>query len=205
MKNLLTTTLLLTLLFSCTTKPARIIEPAIVPEPQSMTVEMNKHYALNGQPTLHSDVASAEKSMNFLNDYLNSTGWKSHVAENGNAEIKFEEKQGLGEEAYEMSVNSTGIHIRASHEKGFFYAVQSLIQLLPPDKHIANLPYLEIQDKPRFAWRGLHLDVGRHFFPKEFIMKYIDLMAFDKFNTFHWHLTEDQGWRIEIKKYPKLT
>ena len=205
MKNLLTATLLLTLFFSCTTQPAKVIEPAIVPEPQSMTVEMNKHYALNGQPALYSASALAEKSMTFLNDYLTSTGWKSHIEENGNAEIEFEEKPGLSDEAYELSVTSSGVYIRASHEKGFFYGVQSLIQLLPPNKRIANLPYLEIQDEPRFEWRGLHLDVGRHFFPKEFIMKYIDLMAFYKFNTFHWHLTEDQGWRIEIKKYPKLT
>ncbi|KYG78013.1 hypothetical protein AWW68_04395 [Roseivirga spongicola] len=205
MKNLFAIVLLLTLFFSCTTKPAKVIKPQIVPEPQSMTVEMNKHYALNGQPALHSNAESAEKSMTFLNDYLNASGWKSHIAEKGSAEIKFEVKKGLAEEAYELSINSTGIHLRASHEKGFFYAVQSLIQMLPPQKHMANLPYMEIQDEPRFAWRGLHLDVGRHFFPKEFIMKYIDLMAFYKFNTFHWHLTEDQGWRIEIKKYPKLT
>jgi len=205
MKNFLTATLLLTLMLSCTTKPAKVIEPAIVPEPQSMVVEMNKHYALNGQPALHSDAAKGEKALRFLNDYFQATGWKAHITEQGSAEIKLEEKPGLGEEAYEMSINSSGIHIRASHEKGFFYGFQSLIQLLPPNKHIANLPYLEIQDSPRFAWRGLHLDVGRHFFPTEFIKKYIDLMAFYKFNTFHWHLTEDQGWRIEIKQYPKLT
>ena len=205
MKNFLTATFLLTLLISCTTKSAKVIEPAIVPQPQSMVVEMNKHFALNGQPALHSDADKAEKALNFLDDYFHASGWKSHIAEKGNAEIKFEEKLGLADEGYEMSVNATGIHIRASHEKGFFYGVQSLIQLLPPNKHIANLPYLEIRDEPRFEWRGLHLDVGRHFFPKEFIKKYIDLMAFYKFNTFHWHLTEDQGWRIEIKKYPKLT
>lgn len=204
MKNLLIPAVLF-LFFSCNTEPAKVIEPAIVPEPQSMMVEMNKHYALNGQPALYSATPLAENSMTFLNDYLNSIGWKSHIEENGNAEIEFEEKQGLSEEAYELSISSSGVYIRASHEKGFFYGVQSFIQLLPPNKRIANLPYLEIQDEPRFEWRGLHLDVGRHFFPKEFIMKYIDLMALYKFNTFHWHLTEDQGWRIEIKKYPKLT
>lgn len=205
MNKLLTATLLTLLLISCTPKPAKVIEPAIVPEPQSMVVEMNKHYALNSQPAMHSDADKADKALNFLNDYFHATGWKSHIAAQGSAEIRFEEKVGLADEAYELSVNSTGINIRASHEKGFFYAIQSLIQLLPPQKHIANLPYMEIQDEPRFAWRGLHLDVGRHFFPAEFIKKYIDLMAFYKFNTFHWHLTEDQGWRIEIKKYPKLT
>ncbi|WP_420384729.1 family 20 glycosylhydrolase [Roseivirga sp.] len=205
MKNFLTTILALCLFIGCTTKPAKVIEPAIVPEPQSMTVEMNKHYALNGMPALMADNETASQPMSFLNDFLKTAGWSSHIAKEGSAEIHFEAKAGMAEEAYELSVNATGVHIRASHESGFFYGVQSLIQMLPPGKQIANLPYLEIQDEPRFQWRGLHLDVGRHFFPPDFIKKYIDLMAFYKFNTFHWHLTEDQGWRIEIKQYPKLT
>lgn len=91
--------------------------------------------------------------------------------------------------------------------EGVFYGVQTLIQLLPP--HISNnliqLPYLTIKDYPRFGYRGLHLDVGRNFMPIDFIKKYIDYIAYHKMNYFHWHLTEDQGWRIEIKKYPKLT
>ncbi len=205
MKNFLIALSFLILTFSCTPTPPKVIEPMIVPEPQSMVVEMNKHFVLNSKPALHSDSETANPMMDFLNDYFQTTGWTPHVADKGSSEIKFVDKDDLSEEAYELSINNTGIHIRASHEKGFFYGVQSLIQLLPPNKKIANLPYLEIQDEPRFEWRGLHLDVGRHFFPVEFIKKYIDLMAFYKFNTFHWHLTEDQGWRIEIKQYPKLT
>src|SRR6201999_230780 len=90
---------------------------------------------------------------------------------------------------------------------------QTLIQLLPVDIHISaddkvsklQVPYVSIEDHPRFEYRGLHLDCGRHFFPVSFIKKYIDFIALHKMNYFHWHLTEDQGWRIEIKKYPRLT
>ena len=205
MKKILLVSLLALVIVGCNPHPAAVLEPAIVPQPQNMKVEMNKHYTLNSKPAIHSDSETAKPVMSFLSDYFHAIGWNSYTAEQGSAEIKFEDKAGLADEAYELSVNATGIHIRASHEKGFFYGVQSFIQLLPADKHIATLPFIEIQDEPRFQWRGLHLDVGRHFFPVDFIKKYIDLMAFYKFNTFHWHLTEDQGWRIEIKKYPKLT
>ncbi|MCY7347228.1 MAG: family 20 glycosylhydrolase, partial [Pyrinomonadaceae bacterium] len=89
---------------------------------------------------------------------------------------------------------------------GRFYALQSFLQLLPIDfKNQAKVPAVFIFDAPRFAYRGMHLDVSRHFFPVSFVKKYIDLMAQYKFNQFHWHLTDDQGWRIEIKKYPRLT
>lgn len=91
-------------------------------------------------------------------------------------------------------------------ENGLFYGVNSFIQLLPTNSsEPLRVPSLEIVDEPRFAYRGMHLDVSRHFMPIEFVKKYIDLMSQYKFNTFHWHLTDDQGWRIEIKKYPKLT
>lgn len=89
---------------------------------------------------------------------------------------------------------------------GCFYALQTLIQMLPVEKSkTLTIPCAEISDEPRFQWRGMHLDVCRHFYSVSFIKKYIDLIALYKMNTFHWHLTEDQGWRIEIKKYPKLT
>jgi hexosaminidase len=108
-------------------------------------------------------------------------------------------------EGYSLYVSPEKIRIHAS-ETGQFYALQTLMQLLPVNfKGEARIPAVDISDAPRFSYRGMHLDVGRHFFPVEFVKKYIDLMAQYKFNQFHWHLTEDQGWRIEIKKYPKLT
>jgi len=116
-------------------------------------------------------------------------------------------------EAYQLSISAKTIRIEAGAANGFFYGLQTLYQLLPAEVYGKKLsavkkwsaPAVEISDAPRFAYRGLHLDVCRHFYPVEFIKKYIDAMAIHKLNTFHWHLTEDQGWRIEIKKYPRLT
>ncbi|WP_234733523.1 glycoside hydrolase family 20 protein [Tellurirhabdus bombi] len=118
-----------------------------------------------------------------------------------------------GPEGYLLKVSPNSVVVEAEAPKGFFYAVQTLLQLLPTEafspKKVENvswsMPACDILDRPRYAYRGLHLDVGRHFMPVSFIKKYIDLIALHKMNTFHWHLTEDQGWRIEIKKYPKLT
>jgi hexosaminidase len=116
-------------------------------------------------------------------------------------------------EGYTLSVSSRKIIIRAKSAVGLFYAVQTIRQLLPAEVEKDSLvkdikmtvPACEISDEPRFSYRGMHLDVGRHMFPVEYIKRYIDMIALHKMNTFHWHLTEDQGWRIEIKKYPRLT
>lgn len=119
-------------------------------------------------------------------------------------------------EAYQLKVTPQHVVITASTEQGLFYGIQSLRQLFPieiehkdptflPRTMAWKIPAVEIFDEPRFQYRGMHLDVGRHFQPIEFVKKYIDLIAMHKMNRFHWHLTEDQGWRIEIKKYPKLT
>jgi hexosaminidase len=108
-------------------------------------------------------------------------------------------------ESYSLNVTDKGIKISGT-EIGQFYALQSLMQILPVEfKGKTKIAGMEIVDEPRFKYRGMHLDVGRHFMPVTFVKKYIDLMSQYKFNYFHWHLTEDQGWRIEIKKYPKLT
>ena len=121
--------------------------------------------------------------------------------------------KGFGAEGYALRASAGGVVIRASRPAGLFYGIQSLRQLLPPQIYRRAkvggvawvVPAVEVEDQPRFSWRGSHLDVGRHFMPKEFVLKHIELMAQHKLNVFHWHLTEDQGWRIEIKKYPKLT
>ncbi|MCY4466770.1 MAG: beta-N-acetylhexosaminidase [Chloroflexi bacterium] len=116
-------------------------------------------------------------------------------------------------EAYSLMAGGTTLRLRAAHRRGFLHGFQTIRQLLPRQilsREVVpgvdwRIPGLELDDEPAFGWRGLHLDVGRHFFPMDFIKKFIDLLAFYKFNTFHWHLTEDQGWRIEIKKHPRLT
>ena len=119
----------------------------------------------------------------------------------------------LGIEGYELSVTKKKVIILANAPNGIFYGLQSLFQLLPPavegkaQKTVKSVlvPVVLIKDKPRFSYRGMHLDICRHMFPIDVIRKYIDLMAMYKMNTFHWHLTDDQGWRIEIKKYPLLS
>ena len=118
----------------------------------------------------------------------------------------------LGEEGYHLNVDNDRVLVSANTPKGLFYGVQSMLQLLPPqimslskiEGIVLQMQAVKIFDKPRFSYRGMHLDVGRHFMPVDFVKQYIDLLAMFKLNTFHWHLTEDQGWRIEIKKYPKL-
>lgn len=127
--------------------------------------------------------------------------------------IRFVPQDGMPEEGYKLSVTPQNITLSASTPKGFFYALQTLYQLLPPavygTEKVKNaewsVPAVEIEDAPRFAYRGMMLDVCRHFSPVEYVYKFIDMLAMHKMNTFHWHLTDDQGWRIEIKKYPKLT
>lgn len=118
----------------------------------------------------------------------------------------------IGKEGYKIYIEPNRLIVKASSEVGFFYAIQTIMQLMPAqvysksfgEETLIEIPCCEIRDYPRFPYRGLHLDVSRHIFPVSFVKKYIDLMAIHKFNFFHWHLTDDQGWRIEIKKYPKL-
>ena len=118
-------------------------------------------------------------------------------------ELVIKKDKTIGDVGYKLSINNNGAKIIASNGAGLFYGIQSFLQLLGPAGN--ESPLIEIIDYPRFSYRGLHLDAGRHMFPPEFVKKYIDLMSRHKFNRFHWHLTEDQGWRIEIKKYPRLT
>jgi hexosaminidase len=111
-----------------------------------------------------------------------------------------------GKPAYTIDVDNNGIKINSNFDEPAFHAVQTLFQLINTDqKGKKNITYVQIFDHARFDYRGMHLDVGRHFFPVSFVKRYIDYLAYHKLNTFHWHLTEDQGWRIEIKKYPELT
>ena len=127
--------------------------------------------------------------------------------------ISLSGKDMLGPEGYQLTVTRKLVRIDATTPAGAFYGVQTLYQMLPVEIEKSGLsenvtwsiPCVSIEDKPRFSWRGMHLDVGRHFCSKDSVKRYIDMIASYKMNTFHWHLTEDQGWRIEIKKYPRLT
>lgn len=205
MKNLFLLLLLSAFVLSCQPESVDVITPHIVPQPQQISFNTDQHYTISSKAELSVKTDIANEATGFLQRYFESRNWANHITNNDHGDVTFVQADEMSNEAYELSVDHKGIKIAASSNAGFFYGVQSLIQMLPTDKKIASLPYLKIKDAPRFSWRGLHLDVGRHFYPVDFVKKYIDLMAFYKLNTFHWHLTEDQGWRIEIKKYPKLT
>lgn len=147
----------------------------------------------------------------FLSGYISEiTGFlpetvEGFVSSNGiNLQLgDFSEKS---PEAYWLEVTKKTVSIIGQSESGLFYGIQTLRKSLPLGvKGEIALPVVSVKDYPRFVYRGMHLDVGRHFFSTDFIKRYIDILAFHNFNTFHWHLTEDQGWRIEIKKYPRLT
>lgn len=111
---------------------------------------------------------------------------------------------GIGNEGYLLKVSPSAVLLTANTREGIVYGVQTLIQAMQAGNGVVQLPAMQVKDFPRFQWRGMHLDVGRHFFPVSFIKKYIDFLSAYKYNRFHWHLTEDQGWRIEIKRYPAL-
>ncbi|RZN75402.1 MAG: beta-N-acetylhexosaminidase, partial [Winogradskyella sp.] len=193
--------------FACQENEQIVIQPQIIPTPNNLNITEGDFY-LSSDTDLVYD-SELETAVSY---------WKSLVtpvfgANTGKSNaIKFEFDQSIkNPEAYILDINSKEILIKSNSSKGAFYAVQSLIQLLPAEFLNGSLESkgikiqsLQIEDEPRFKYRGMHLDVGRHMYPVAFIKKYIDALAILKMNTFHWHLTEDQGWRIEIKKYPKL-
>jgi hexosaminidase len=185
----------------------------IIPRPASVK---QPKIALNFSITPATQVvlegSNLDNAVNFLNDYLQQFyHFKLKLVKNsqGNNVIRlnYERRDNPIPGAYRMTVDNKGVYIAGDNETGVFYGIQTLIQLLPIQLTNAKLPipFVSITDSPRFPYRGMHLDVGRHFFPVSFVKKYIDYIALHKMNYFHWHLTEDQGWRIEIKKYPKLT
>lgn len=149
---------------------------------------------------------SAEFLTQFLQQYY-GVQLKTSKKPAKTASISLATDPAVGTEgAYVLEVNASGVSIKGADETGVFYGVQSLLQLLPSQKTAAlALPGVIVKDAPRFGYRGVMLDVGRHFFPVDFVKKFIDYLAIHKINTMHWHLTEDQGWRIEIKKHPELT
>ena len=185
----------------------------IIPQPVSVTYTgVNGKFSLGPDTKIVAEGSGLGNSIDFFNSYLKTYyGFELETNSvskgNNNLILNFERMDDSIPGAYRLSVDEKGIYIAGDNETGVFYAIQSLIQLLPMpsgEKQL-SIPYVEINDGPRFAYRGLMLDVGRHIMPVPFIKKFIDYLAMHKMNEFHWHLTEDQGWRIEIKKYPRLT
>ncbi|HZX75120.1 MAG TPA: family 20 glycosylhydrolase, partial [Cyclobacteriaceae bacterium] len=187
-------------------KPAGLIDvPGIIPAPVQM--KSTKGYLQwNKTVTLVANTESEKSSASFLQAFFSAKNIQVNIKSSSNDKTKITfstiSDSQLGDEGYKLNSSKNGVSIEANSGTGLFYGLQSFLQLVSLDGK--QFPFVEVTDYPRFAYRGMHLDVGRHMFPPEFIKKYIDLMAHHKFNRFHWHLTEDQGWRIEIKKYPKL-
>lgn len=184
----------------------------IIPQPADVQMPATAGtFAITAKTPIILEGSGLEQSANFLNDYLQQLyGFKLPVKKKGNnvpgIHLNFERVDYPIPGAYNMEVNAKGVHIGGDNETGAFYGVQTLLQLLPVEKSTSlSVPFVTIKDFPRFQYRGMHLDVSRHFFPIEFVKRYIDYIALHKMNYFHWHLTDDQGWRIEIKKYPNLT
>ncbi len=189
---------------------------SIVPRPETVIL-LDGNFTLDANTIIsnESNTAMFDNTIKYFIDKISpAVGFKLQTGRSNskNNSIIFEENKNLSSEAYQLNIHKDKIIIQSSSAGGAFYAVQSLLQLMPPQvfsdkkENISwDIPCVNIEDAPRYKWRGMHLDVSRHFFPKEFIKNYIDYIAMYKLNRFHWHLVDDQGWRIEIKKYPKLT
>ncbi|MBO9595711.1 MAG: beta-N-acetylhexosaminidase [Niabella sp.] len=183
----------------------RAQEVNIIPQPKSVVLKNGSFILSRATPI----VAPSKDDKNIaalFNTYLKSYyGFSLPVVSKGTKGILLTTKSASGD-GYTMDADNAAIRITGNSAAGTFYGTQSLIQLLPVEKGSSlSIPTVSITDAPDVAYRGLMLDVGRHYFPVAFVKKYIDYIALHKMNYFHWHLTEDQGWRIEIKKYPKLT
>ena len=184
---------------------------SIVPQPNSLK-RLSGEFKLSSRTKIFAGDEAARQDAALLNDFLQKQyGFKLEVAADKPPKKHFIAFSHTGGDAtkdsYRLTVTKRSIQISAGDGSGQFYALQTLFQLFPTrqSNNAIKIPAVEIADAPRFAYRGMHLDVGRHFFSIEFLKKYLDLMSQYKLNRFHWHLTEDQGWRIEIKKYPRLT
>jgi hexosaminidase len=182
---------------------------SIIPKPQEMTVGEG-HFVLNAHTRISApDDKRGAQIANFLREAIQQqTGihLRATAAGKDNRIVLRIDPTITGDEAYRLQVTTQGISIAASNERSLFWGVQTLRQLLPfrPGARI-DVPLVDIKDAPTFAYRSVMLDVGRHFYPVAFVKKQLDLMSYYKLNTFHWHLTDDQGWRIQIRKYPRLT
>ena len=198
-----------------------VAEPALIPQPQSLELK-DGVFTLDSGTRIYTDPASADTGT-YLADHLrSSTGFRLKISSklapdvatvSGIVLTTLNADAGLGAEGYELTAKTNVVVITAPTQAGLFYGVQTLLQLLPAEIYATQrvngvdwqLPCVNITDQPRFPWRGLMLDVSRHFFNKTEVKQLLDAMAVHKLNTFHWHLVDDNGWRIEIKKYPKLT
>ena len=229
MSRILTLAALIILISSCArvrlTPPAgKLPEINVIPLPQKAERRPGSFLVSPNTVIL---IPAGDDEIKQVAEYLagrlkQGTGWDLKVMETSpsqaagpsNPIFYFNKIEDFGRpsEGYRLTVEPAKTTLEAGGPPGFFYAVQTVLQLLPVEIFSSpavpgvrwSIPAVRIADAPRYPWRGMLLDVSRHFFPKEFIKRYVDFLAMHKMNTFHWHLTDDQGWRIEVKKYPRL-
>ena len=181
----------------------------IIPKPKQLELKKGSFLITPATVIVLGDAAE-QNTINFFNRHLKTyNGFQLKVVKAATKNyIRFSTKKFIQpgtEGKYDLDVTATGIEVSGDTYSGTFNGMQTLIQLLSFNRKSITIPQLSIQDEPRFQYRGMHLDIGRHFQSVAFIKRYIDFLAYHKLNKFHWHLTEDQGWRIEIKQYPELT
>jgi hexosaminidase len=199
-------TLLFLFLFNCVLSAQSTIP--LIPKPNFLLLEKAPSFSLTNQTVLIAPKGNLE--IQYLKEIIQrQLGYELAISlvtpkSKNSIELTLNPNIKVDSEEYKIVVNSNKIQIEAANSEGLFYGIQTLNQLMDYYSN-KQIPALKIIDKPKFKWRGMHLDVARHFFSKSDIKKYIDYLALYKMNVFHWHLTDDQGWRIEIKKFPKLT
>ena len=184
----------------------------VVPMPQQITLQQGEPFVLNREVQILA-ADGLQREAEFLQSYFQEqTGLLLSISQKREKQVNYIElavsSKEQEKEGYVLSVNKKNILIEGGSAAGVFYGVQTLRKALADEEQTKGgsvlLPAVNIVDAPRFTWRGMHLDCSRHFFSVSFVKKYIDLLAMHNMNVFHWHLTDDQGWRIEIKKWPKL-
>ena len=206
---------ILILTFTSCQKTLEFADYQVIPLPKTIKTNDNNPFILNKNtiityPKTHGEL---QKEADFLADYIEDIlGFRPMVKGTDNhmknaVNLKIEPNFSDDDEAYQIIVNEKDITIISSNTSGIFYGIQTLRKSLPVGENINEVafPSAEINDYPRFAYRGMHLDVSRHFFPLDSVKVYIDAMVLHNLNKFHFHITDDQGWRFEVKKYPKLT
>ena len=198
----------------CPRQTASVSNYDVIPQPQSVTLLEGKAPFLleKGTQVLYAPNVDM-RDVEFLVDYvaeetsirLARPATLESAKEGGAITLAIDESLSHSE-GYTLSIDSLGVRIVGGSADGLFYGIQTLRKSLPVGDYASvELPAVEIVDYPRFGYRGMHLDIARHFQDVKFIKKYIDILALHNINTFHWHLVDDQGWRVEIKKYPLLT
>lgn len=201
---------LISLLFiSCllSVSPVRA-QYGVVPMPQSIQLQQGEPFVLNGEVQILVG-EGLQQEAEFLQQYLKDVaGLTLPIAQKRVKKVSYIEltvsPKITEKEGYVLTINKKGVTIAGGTSAGVFYGIQTLRKALSTDSLTKGLTPCEIKDAPRFSWRGMHLDCSRHFFPVAFVKKFIDLLALHNMNIFHWHLTDDQGWRLEIKSWPRL-